>query len=181
MMWVFIAIAAILLLILFLPINLCIFFNGRFCLSVKVLFFRYVIPLDKTKSKSKRKPKESVKTGGESFSSKLSDLLNIFNALKAIVLRSITVKLFKAHIKVCTDDPCDTALLYGGINALCYAIYDILNYNTKVKKVDIDVTADYNEQTTEVLFDVVITTYVFKFLVSLIKTLADGTIKLKDN
>ncbi len=181
MIWVLIAVILILLVVLFLPINLNIFYNGNFCISVKVLFFKFVIPLEKDEKKSKKKPKKSVKTKGEGFGKKLSNLLDTIKTVKKIALKSISIKLFKAHIKVSTDDPCDTALLFGSVNALCYAIYDIISAHTKVSKTDIDITADYNGENTEVLFDVVITTYIFKFLVSLISLIADGTIKSKDN
>ncbi len=181
MIWVLIAILLILLVVLFLPINLNVFYNGNFCISIKVLFFKYVLPLEKDEKKSKKKPEKSVKTKGESFGKKLSNLLDTIKTVKKIALKSISIKLFKAHIKVCTDDPCDTALLFGSINALCYAIYDVISNYTKVLKTDIDITADYNGEKTEVLFDVVIRTYVFKFLVSLISIIADGTIKSKDN
>lgn len=181
MMWVLLAVLLLLLIILFLPVNLNIFYNGSFCISVKVLFFKYVIPLEKNKKSSKEKPKKSVKTEGEGFGKKLSNLFDLIKTVKKIVFKSISIKLFKAHIKVCTDDPCDTALLYGGVNALCYGIYNLLSSSAKISKTDIDITADYNGQQTEVLFDIVISTYIFKFLVSLVSLVADGTIKPKEN
>jgi len=177
MIWLY-TVIAILLLLLFIPINLDVFYNGDFCISVKVLFLKYVFSDKKTKSK--KKPESAVKTKGESFSTKLSGLFETIKTVKAIVIRSISIKLFKAHIKVSADDPCDTALLFGGVNALCYAIHDLFLSFTKIKKSDINITADYNGTNTEVEFNIVIKTYVLKFIVSLIKSVADGTIKLKD-
>lgn len=182
MIWrVLIAILLFLLILLLLPINLNIFYNGNFCISIKVLFFKYVIPLEKNKKASKKKPEKSVKTDGEAFGKKLSNALNLIKTVKKIVFKSISIKLFKAHIKVCADDPCDTALLFGSVNALCYAFYDVLSAFTKVSKTDINITADYNGEKTEVLLDIVIRTYIYKFLVGLISLIADSTIKSKDN
>ena len=177
MTW-FLLVVAILLLLLFIPINLDVFYNGEFCVAVKVLFFKCVFS---NKEKKTEKPKSKVKTDGESFNTKLSNLFETIKTVKAIALRSISIKLFKVHITVCTDDPCDTALLFGGINALCYAIHDLLSGFTSIKKTDVNINADYNGEKTEVLFNIVITTYLFKFIVSLIKSYADGTIKSKDN
>ncbi len=180
MIWFFIVLAAIILLLLFIPINLDVFYNGEFCVSVRVLFFKFAIPFSNFKPKSAKKPKSAVKTKGDSFSKKLSDLLQLIKTVKAIVLRSISIKLFRANIVVCADDPCDTALLYGGVNALCYAIRDLFLSFTKIKKTDINITADYNGEKTEVLFNIIIKTYVFKFIVSFIKTIADGSLNSND-
>ena len=179
MMWFFIAFAVILLLILFIPINLDVFYKDNFFISVKVLFFKFVIPLKK--SKSKKKPSEQKKTKiNKGLDTKLSELYDVFKTVKAIVFRSVTIKLFKADVVVCTGDPCNTALLYGSVNALCYAIYDLFFGFTKIKKSDINISADYNGDKTKVVFNIIINTYLFKFIVSLIKALADGKIKSKE-
>ncbi len=179
MIWFFVSLALILLLILFLPINLDVFYDDNFCISVKILFFKYVVPLKK--SKSKKQTGMDKKTKNESFGTKLSDLFDTLKTVKTIVLRSISIKLFKVNVVVCADDPCDTALLFGSVNALCYGIHDIFASFTKIKKSDINIIADYNGQKTDVVFNIVIKTYVFKFIVSLIKAVADGKIKIKDN
>ena len=178
MTWFLLAVAVLVLLLLFIPIDLDVFYNGEFCVAVRVLFLKYVFS---NKEKKKEKPKSKVKTDGESFSTKFSSLLETIKTVKAIALRSISIKLFKAHITVCSDDPCDTALLFGGINALCYAIHEFFLSFTKIKKSDININADYNGEKTEVLFNIVIRTFLFKFIVSLIKSYADGTIKSKNN
>ena len=62
MIWVLIAILFVLLVVLFLPVNLNVFYNGNFCVSIKVLFFKFVIPIQKDKQTIDEKPKKSVKT-----------------------------------------------------------------------------------------------------------------------
>ncbi len=178
MIWFFVSLAVIILLILFIPINIDIFYRDTFFISVKVLFFKYVIPLKKFESKKKDNTTKKIKS--DSFSTKLLDLFDALKIVKAIIWRSFSIKLFKANIIVSADDPCDTALLFGTINALCYAIHDFFLNFTTIKKSDINITADYNGKKTEVVFKIIIKTFIFKLIVSLIKALADGTIKLKE-
>ncbi len=186
MIWWLVAILAFLVFVVLLPINLNIYFDGQFRLSVRVLFIKYTIPLGKDgkkkqKPKKQKKSKKTVSTDGDGFTKKLSGLINSVKTVKHLLLGSLTIHKFKAHITVSCDDPCDTALVFGTVNALIYSLHDFFASVMTVKNKDIVINADYNGEKTLVVFDVILRTTVFRFLRNLILMILNGKIKSKDN
>lgn len=172
MIWLAV-ILALIILILFLPVSLCVYYSQGFKLFVKVLFFKFSLPTSK-KQKSE-KPTSPVKENGQTFMQKLNSFKTTLSVAKSLI-RALSVKKIKAHIVVSTDDPCSTALLFGGINAAIHTVAKIL----KAKTADIQINADYNEQHTTVLFNVDISTCLLKLVTTLIKAYASGKIKIYD-
>lgn len=172
MIWLLL-IPILLLLILFLPVSLNIYYDQGFKLFIKVLFLKFSLPL--SKKQKHKKPTSPVKENGQTFMQKLNSFKTALSVAKSLV-SALCVKKLKAHIVVSTDDPCSTALLFGGINAAIHTVAKLL----KAQKTDIQIDADYNAEHTTVLFDIDISTYLLKLVISLIKAYTSGKIKIYD-
>jgi hypothetical protein len=137
------------------------------------LFLKF--SLSRSKKQKQNKPQSPVKENGQTFMQRLNSFKTTLSVAKSLV-RALSVKKIKAHIVVSADDPCSTALLFGGINAAINTVAIIL----KARKTDIQISADYNQEHTTVLFDVDISTYLLKLVLTLIKAYASGKIKIYD-
>lgn len=185
-MW-WLLIPAVLGILLFCPIYLYAYYDGQFRLAVRFLFIKIYIPLDKAKTdkkpeKKKKKPKkpEKTKTDGESFLSQLNHFKDMIVSSRTHILKAFRIKRFKADITAASDDPCKTALLFGGINAAAFIIVSFIDTLVTVDKRDISVSVDYNASKTAVYVDVILRTFLYKLLIGLILFAIDGTIKSKE-
>ncbi len=178
MIW-FLVIICILLFLLFLPVSLVAFYDGKFKFQIRILFLKFVVPFDKSpKKKSENKPVKKVKTDNKKFTSQLSDVKRILPKLLKRAFKVLSVKKLRLSVKVATDDPCDTALAFGTVNTLVYTTLNTTERFIKIKNKKISVSADYSDDTTEVDFEAVISTCLIKLIICLILLLKDEVIKL---
>lgn len=180
MMWLF-AVLGLLAILLMLPVYLYIYFDGEFKLAVRVFFVKFTIPLTDPDSKPKKKQKKTTvtktKTDASSFSDKLSRLSSIITSVRERVLKAFVIKRVDISVAVGTDDPCSTAILFGTVNSILYPLVKFAETLMTIKKKVVNVTADYDNDSTEVFFSVIIKTFLLKLAVSLILLISDGTIK----
>ena len=193
MMWWWL-LPAFVALLLFCPVYLYAYYDGEFRMAVRVLFVKFRIPVkkfgaDKKSSKPKKSSKHSakkkqknrrIKTDGRGFLTKLNDYKDMLISAKMHILKAFRIKRFKADITVASDDPCTTALLFGGINAAAFTIISALNALFAVDMRDINIAADYSADKTDVYIDIIFRTFLYKLLIGLILFAIDGTIKSKE-
>jgi hypothetical protein len=103
----------------------------------------------KKKSESKEKKKVSVdgkKPGADTevFKSMLGDLIRIGGKL----LRGVRIDLLELDFTVASEDPYNTALLFGGGSAAAGIIISIIQNNFVLKKKKISVKADFEADKT---------------------------------
>lgn len=180
--------------ILFHPIYLYIRYDGDFRLYVRILIFRFELYLGDITSNSKKRKKNkrrkqsekltrktgTVKTSAYSFAQQFSDLLRSVRLIHVFMVRAFVVKKICVTVNVSTDDPCDTAILFGTVNSIMCAFMAYVESIIPVRKKNISVTADYNGENTDVYFLSLNRTNVLKIAVSLIKAALDGTIELEN-
>ncbi len=167
--------------ILFLPVSLVCGYDGDFNLYIRILFLK--IPLTHKSSPKKSKPKNKnaekpVKTNGESFLSKFKTLLDIIAIVCKRMHLAVVIKNITAKITVRTEDPCTTALIYGGISSVLYSSVNLLEKGFRIKEREIVLNVDYTDGMCDVYLNIVITTFLLRLLIFLILSLKDGTIKL---
>ncbi len=175
---------AVVLILLFSPAYMYICYDGDFVIFVRFLLLKFKIypPKHKrkdAKSKKKKNSAQKVKTDGQSFLKQLENIKNIASAVKKHILKAFTIRRFKLDITVASDDPCETALLFGAVNAAAFTAAGVVDCLVSVTDRQINVTADYNEEKTSVLADIVLRTFLFKLLSGLILLTIDDTINLK--
>jgi hypothetical protein len=175
-------IIGILLLILLTPVALCVYYDGKWKIRISVLCFSFALPLEKDgeKKKDKKTKPQKVKTDNKELLKQLSDLRKIIPVLVKRALATLTVKKLDFEVKVATQDPCLTAIMYGSVNAAVYSTVKIIQQHIKVKKKRISVSADFDGDKTEVLFDMKISTYLLKLIICLISLVSDGIIDIGD-
>lgn len=162
-------VVAVIAIILFFPVSLQIRFDGEFGLYVCILFFKFrLFKQSKKEKKKKIKSDKPVKTDTESLLSKLSRLIGIVRNVIKNMHYAAFIKRFDVSIKVATGDPCSTALAYGAVNTAIYSLIAIVEKGFRIKKQNIVLNADYNSETTEAYFNVMITTFLLRLLVFLI-------------
>lgn len=186
MMWFVIALI-ILCILLLLPVGIRIYFDGRFRLELCVLFFRYTLPLSHSKKKPEKKKSEKkrpaksaqkVKTDNKKLINSFSEIKPLIPALFKRAFAALTVKRLDIDITVASDDPCDTAMTYGAINAAVYTLISLAECFTKIKKKNINISANYNADSTFVTFDTVIITCLLRLIICLIQLVSDGLLKI---
>lgn len=172
----------ILCILLLLPVSLCIYFDGKIRLELRVSFFRYTIPLSSSKPKPKKektkKHPEKVKTDNKKLTASFSEIKELIPAFFKRAFAALAVKKLDLDITVATDDPCSTAITYGAVNAAVYPLVSLVERFTKVKNKNINISADYNGDSTCVTFETVISTYLLRLIICLIQLVSDGLLKI---
>ena len=182
--------AAVLAVISAFPIYAYFYYDGEFKIAVRVFGIKFGIPLDnKKKKKSPKKEKKNrqrnsvskpknVKTDAEKLLSQLKTVADIAVSVKKRLLSKFRIRRFTVHIAVGSDDPCSTALLFGGISAAVFTAVAAVDCLVPADKHDISVTADYNSDSATVFADIVLRIFLPMLIVGLILTLVDVTIKI---
>ncbi len=158
MWWLILLIPIILIvLLMFLKIRLCLVYEDDFSVKLKILLFninlfprsikkpnpkKYSIKaLQKKQIKlGKKKAKKSTSSSEESTkkdkSTKIKEILEIIKIILENVMspfgRYLKVEILKMHITVGTDNPAQTALIYGGICQITSYIVELLSNITNV-------------------------------------------------
>ncbi len=184
LLWLILIIpVSLIFLLLVLPVYLYAYYDGEFRISARIFGVKFNIPLTGGKKRGKPKKKKGKKprrvtTDGKSFLSQLERIKTIVTSVRAHLLKAFRIKRLKSEITVATGDPCDTALLYGAVNAAVFTIVSAADGLITVDKRDINITADYSAEKTSVYIDIVMRTFLYKLLIGLILVLNDGTIKI---
>lgn len=164
---------ALIVLLLFLKIRLCLVYDDDFSVKIKVLLFNInLFPRSRKKPNPKKysikalqkkqnklNPKNAKKnkpipqkTTKKDKSTKLKEILELIKIILENVMspfgRYLKVEIIKMHITVGTDDAAKTAVAYGGICQLTSYIVELLSNLTNVdvkKKNSIIVQPDFLE------------------------------------
>lgn len=182
--WIFTAVVLILLI----PIRMFLIYNGEFVLAVKVLFYKFKLPLGKKKDKKNKKIKKTktqtkpqkTKSDGTDFLGKFKDIVSIVTSAKNRMLKRITVKKLKIEVTVASGDPADTAMTFGYMNAGIYPLVSFLENHIKIKNKKINITADYSKDKTEIVFFAVLATYPLRLLLGAIRVAIDYIFRTND-
>lgn len=161
-MWIFLAILAILLFLLYLPVTAEGAYDGEVSLKIRWLFLKVPVLPAKEKEDKPKKPKKEKKakkqTEGEEKPKKkkkidLDFILEILELVKQALsslkhplgwfLRSIRYRDVWLHILVCQDDAHKTAVKYGQCNAIVHSVFSLLRNCIDVKTTDVQIAADF--------------------------------------
>lgn len=137
---VIISLAILIVLILMLNIPLSVTLKAEEKVDFDLSLFRKKIKPKKKKEKENKKPEKPdiIKLSKLVF----SERQGIFDSVKYLFKKAV-VKDFKLHIKVGSEDAAETALLYGGVCAVLYPAVAFLETVMTVKKDDIKIACDY--------------------------------------
>ena len=169
---IFLLIIAVIAIIALLPVTLRVSFDGKFKYGVYVWVFR----LPSGKKKPSQKPEKKA-VSKKKFDVGLGSVSRIVPKLVKHALSSMTVTKLDLDITVATDDPCDTAILYGTVNSAVYTLLEIAQNHLKIKNKKISVNADYDADTIKVGFEAYISTNVSRLAVCFIRLVSDGLLK----
>lgn len=163
MWWLFLVIPlALIVLLLFLKVRLCLVYNSDFSVKLKVLLFNInLFPRQQKKPKpkdyslkalqkkqnklnkknAKKQPDKNAtpsdtKDTKKDKSAKLKEILELIKLILENVMspfgRYLKVEIIKMHITVGTDDAAKTAVAYGGVCQLTSYIVELLSNLTNV-------------------------------------------------
>lgn len=181
---VWLIISAVLILLLTAPVYIHVCYDGCFTVSLRILFIKLtLLPKRKKKKRHDEQSKsesEKASTDGKKLLSQLHDIKTAALSLLKHLPRAFFAKRLVLDISVGTDDPCDTAILFGAVNASVYSAVEAVSHYVTVGKRQISVKADYNSEKTSVCADVLLKTFLFKLLHSLISAAVDVIIKRKE-
>lgn len=181
-------------------IKLKIYLSKNGYIVVKYLFFsfKYDIYGDNkikrvkkgtSKNSSKKSEHKNNKNKGGYFKKVIDEnglidgTVQLLNTVRIIFLKiaelisECKIEDLVLNIKVASDDPANTALIYGGVCAVAYPAIGLLNGIFKVEKQKIDINADYKIKKPEVEFVTVLKLRVsgsIKVAFSLIKEFIQG-------
>ncbi len=165
--------------LLFLKIRVCLSYDDEFVVKVKILFLNFsIIPKkqkklkvkdfstkklkkrqDKLKKKNQEKEQKKQKRQSEhqkDKGEKIKDILELIKIILDNVLspfgRYLKVEIIKLYIKIATNDPSKTAIIYGGVSQTASYIVEWLSNITNVdvkNKDSINIYADFLSETSE--------------------------------
>lgn len=166
-MWVLLALAALLIVFLQIPVKIRASYED----GAPLLWFRYgplklqLFPAAEKGEKEKKKPpKEKPKKEKEKKPGAKINMEQILYALETLppILgralrrtgRSIRFQPLKVYVLVAGEDPADTALLYGRLEAALYGAVPVLERVMRIKDEDIQLFLDFSVRRMDVIADV---------------------------
>lgn len=126
---------------------LTVYFFNNLKKVVQVLPQNKELKEKKIKTKKSRKSKQAFKVNDYQL------LRKVIYVLRVTFRRTLKIKDFNLYVKIGTDDPADTALIYGALWSIAGALstYFFSRYKPKNKKISI--VADFNKETFNVVFN----------------------------
>lgn len=178
-LWILITLLALIFLLLILPINVELYYNGdKFDFKIKVMFFR-VDTLEKWFSKKKNKNPEKERKK-EKASKKLKDIQSVAKYVKAfitnsgkimkMILKSMVFKGLYFKILVGSEEASKTATTYGAVCTAVYPAFSALIACNEPKNYSISVNPDFLSDKIRIFVDLKLKTRLINFLIIAIKS-----------
>jgi len=124
--------------------------NG-FLLWAKVIFLKIRLLDDdkpkKKKKKKEKKPKDTSNVLKQMLPGSLSDFMEVLRAVKNILSRlrrRLLIKQLSLYFTSASEDPANTALQFGGANAVFSAIIPGFEKNFRIRKLDLRTFFDFD-------------------------------------
>lgn len=134
-----------LIILLLFPIRVKIIYHEKILIKAYYLFFNLRIPSNKKKAKKKPKIEEQAKK--ERDNPPINEILKMIKSLIQkfpLLLRHISVEPFVLKLGIIGEDAAVTAISYGAACTGIYPTIAFINNKIKIKKLDINIYADYN-------------------------------------
>ena len=171
-------ILAPLILILCLPVYVYVYYEDDFRLFLRVFGVKFALKpggkkkpakenKDKKEKKSSKKPQKR-KTDGKKLIKQIGQIKDLVLSAKRRILTKLSFRRFTVRVTVGGDDPCDVAMLYGGVSAALNTAAAAVNSLIRIDLRDIAVNADYNGGDTEIFADIVLRTFPYKLVAGLL-------------
>ena len=190
-LWILLIIAAVILIILTLPVAVRAAYNKNSDVILEVYYGFIKIDIlkllkkEKAKTKPKKEPQKATKKEAPKKKPKekksLDDLLNLLSTIKDLitaalpafgfVLRHIVIENIYLNVKVSCEDACDTAVQYGRLSAACASLSGLIKNVFKVKKYRVILNPDFTAGKSEVEGDLKLSVMPIIVLVGAIKFL----------
>lgn len=144
-MKVFICLVVLIALFLLIRIRFSVSYDEDGMIAhLKILFFKIKIPPDKKKISKKTRKEEAPKAEKKGGSlDKLKEILS--PAIKTLgrAVRYIRIDKLCGTVTLASDDAFKTAMMFGGAAAGAGILLPVLENNFKIRKKDIEVSADF--------------------------------------
>lgn len=108
-------------------------------MRILFLFSIRLYPAKKKKEKQQEERKEKSSFDTQTIIRQIEQLTEVLKK----ATHGAKVTKYKIYANISGDDPADTALLYGGLNAAVYALAAFLYANVNSKEPDIRISCDY--------------------------------------
>lgn len=177
---IILAVLAVVLLLLFLPLCAQIEFNGTFSVKIKYAGISVYNSLKAAKGKEEtaKKP-DGEKNSPKSFEmfeslkqkhGTLGAVKELFSLLRAVTeklkykLKHIKFKNIFLLIRICSTNAADTAIEYGSVCAAVYPVLSLLDTFSNVKYKKIDIAADFDSDKPRISFSATVKSRIFFLL-----------------
>ncbi len=186
-LYILIAIALLICLLLSLRINLHIIYEDELKIYLRILFIKIpIVPegdsgFDISKLRKKKKDtdegsaeedKAAVKAS-PSVIDKLNSVRKVISIFSDAFHKHLHVKLTKIHVRVATPDAAQTAILYGAISTAIVCIIEVIESITnldRIKKSSISVEPDFLSEKTDIKLRISLYVSVFGAIKVLMKS-----------
>lgn len=164
---------ALLVLILFIPIDFCINYDKKWDIRIKILGLKFKIPSFKSKNKKSKNvdsaPKnvfQSLKSRGWICSIKyFGSVILLMGRTAKKFLKKIKTKYIALKISVSGEDAFETAIKYGQASAVIYPAVSGLKELMYIKKLHLIVEPDFKSVQSKVFFKTCFRVNIFNLLV----------------
>ena len=165
--WVLLGFLLFLLFLLLLPVRTRARFDGALQVwaglgpvSLRIFPLKKKPKKENTQAAENKKASKNEKTKKSTKPKKkltweiICDFIRLGAEALGTMRRRLVMQNLTCHLKVATNDPASTALLYGRVAAAVSALYPVLERNLRIKKTDIAVDADFEGKKMDVLADI---------------------------
>ena len=180
-LYVILGILLTILIILFLPIHVIIFYKESLIVKIRILFFNFTLfSANKTHdSKSKKKIKIDKtldnknnlsitdfinKKGFSGFIEFVSDITKLGVTVILNIIKRISIKELKLEISIGDENSASTAIKFGQTCAIVYPLLSLITSNNSPKIYNVNIYPDYSQKECMVNFKLHIYTKIFYFI-----------------
>lgn len=164
---------ALLVFILFMPIDFCINYDKKWNIKIKILGLKFKIPSFKSKNKKSKSDGSGFKNAFQNLKSRgwigsikyISSVILLMGKTVKIFLRKIKVKHLSLRVSVSGEDAFETAIKYGQASGVIYPACNYLKELMNIKELNLLVEPDFKSFQSKVFFKTRFRTNIFNLLV----------------
>lgn len=149
-MYILIAAAAVILILLFVPVRIILEYDKSARIYLKILFMKKHLNGERKKSPERKEKQAPEKTQKPDAGNKITKFLSLkediaefaeFTARRCVVFEKLSLSLDFG-----TGDAAATGILTGLANSAVYTIISVIHHNTMLKSFDVNINPDFEEE-----------------------------------
>ncbi|MBP3359703.1 MAG: DUF2953 domain-containing protein [Clostridia bacterium] len=147
MYYILISAAAVILILLFVPVRIILEYDKSAHIYLKILFWKKLLNKESRKPHEKNEKQTAEKKDKTNAGNKIKKILSLEDDIKEFAdftaKRCVTFEKLRFSLDFGTGDAAATGILTGLVNGAVYTIISVIHHNTTLKSFDVNINPDF--------------------------------------